>query len=320
LAIEAKGRSAFALQYQLDTSLSDAERYPLKLHDLIVFSTNPEKAPRTLQWGRHTDRLNIIRDIPNLGFSGDHFLRPLFADKDWVDYDQVIIFVDPAGRGKDETAWWVLGQLNGLIYGIHMGHEVADPAEAMWAIANDVKTYKAREVIVEPNYGQGMWVAAFQPILAKVYNGHCSVKESAWAKGQKEVRIIDTLEPVLSSHRLVINEEILRKDAKEDERVYSFAYQLTHITRERNCLSRDDRVDSLAGGVAYYMASMTADPRKARMDQIATEKEQLVEKFEESLNGSGRLWQGRRLVLDEFDEAVWTRPDQWDRVDDVEWA
>ena len=68
------------------------------------------------------------------------------------------------------------------------------------------------------------------------------------------------------------------------------------------------------------MASMTADPRKARMDQIATEKEQMVERFEESLNGTGRLWKGRRLVLDEFDEDMWTRPEDWDRVDDVEWA
>lgn len=319
LAIEAKGRSAFALQYQLDTSLSDAERYPLKLHDLIVFSTNAKKAPRTLQWGRHTDRLNIVKDIPNLGFSGDHFLRPLFTDTEWVDYDQIIIFVDPAGRGKDETAWWVLGQVNGIIYGIHMGYEVADPTTAMWAIANDVKTYGAREVIVEPNFGQGMWVAAFEPILSKVHNGNCSVIESEWAKGQKEVRIIDTLEPVLSSHRLVINEAILRKDVKEDQRAYSFSYQLTHITRDRGCLSHDDRVDALAGGVAHYMRSMSADPRKARMEQIASEKEQLVERFEESLNGSGKLWRGRRLALDDFEEDMWTRPDEWDRVEDVEW-
>jgi hypothetical protein len=69
LKIEAKGRSAYALQYMLDTSLSDAERYPLKLHDLIVFSLNAEKAPRTIQWGPDTDRKNIIKDIPNLGFS-----------------------------------------------------------------------------------------------------------------------------------------------------------------------------------------------------------------------------------------------------------
>jgi hypothetical protein len=83
----------------LDTSLSDAERYPLKLHDLIVFSVNPEKAPRTVQWGPTATRRTIVRDIPNMGFSGDYLLRPLFVDPEWVDYDQIMIYVDPAGRG-----------------------------------------------------------------------------------------------------------------------------------------------------------------------------------------------------------------------------
>ena len=60
---------------------------------------------------------------------------------------------------------------------------------------------------VEPNFGQGMWVAAFQPILAKFWaKGGATVQESEWAKGQKEVCIIDTLEPVLTQHRLVVAE------------------------------------------------------------------------------------------------------------------
>jgi hypothetical protein len=55
---------------------------------------------------------------------------------------------------------------------------------------------------VEPNFGQGMWVAAFQPILTKIWaKGGATVQESEWAKGQKETRIIDTLEPVLTQRR-----------------------------------------------------------------------------------------------------------------------
>jgi hypothetical protein len=302
---ESKGKSAFALQYMLDTSLSDAERYPLKLHDLIVFSTNPVKAPRTVQWGTHTDRKNVINDIPNLGFSGDHLLRPLFVDAEWTDYDQLMIYVDPAGRGRDETAWVVLGQLNGLIYVIDVQGEVGDPHTAMQRIALDVKKYQAREVVVEPNFGQGMWTVAFQPILEKVYPGKCSVKESEWAKGQKEVRIIDTLEPVMASHRLVVNESILKEDAKQDDRVYSFMYQLTHITRDRGCLSHDDRLDAVAGGVAYYMASMAMDTNRAAAEQIAGEKADMIDAFEAALNGEGSLWQGRSCTLDLIDRGVW---------------
>lgn len=309
LKTESKGLSAFALQYMLDTSLSDAERYPLKLHDLIVFSTNVEKAPRTVQWGLDSDRKNLIRDIPNMGFSGDCLMRPLFADSEWVSYDQLMIYVDPAGRGKDETAWAVLGQLNGLIYLIDLQGEKGDPATAMLRIAQDVKKYRVREVVVEPNFGQGMWTVAFTPILNRVYQGACSVKESEWAKGQKEVRIIDTMEPVLASHRLVVNETILREDVKQDDRAYSFMYQLTHITRERGCLSHDDRLDAVAGGIAYYMASMGADVKQAAAAQKADEQMRLIEAFEAALDGEGTLFDGRRFVLDEVPSEVWTSTD-----------
>lgn len=306
LKIESKGASSFALQYMLDTSLSDAERYPLKLHDLIIFSTNPEKAPRTVQWGNDSSLKNIIRDIPNMGFSGDYLLRPLFHDSDWVDYDQIMIYVDPAGRGKDETAWAVLGQLNGLVYLIDLQGEVGDPDTAMRRIAQDVKKWKAREVVVEPNFGQGMWVVAFGPILERVYPGRCSTKESEWAKGQKEVRIIDTLEPVLASHRLVVNEAVLRDDLKIDDRAYSFQYQLTHVTRDRGALTHDDRLDAVAGGVAYFMASMGADTLLSAAEQIEGERERLIEAFDACLDNEASLWNGRRSVLDDIPSETWT--------------
>ena len=38
----AMGRSNFMLQFMLDTSLSDAEKFPLKMADLVVTSVNPE--------------------------------------------------------------------------------------------------------------------------------------------------------------------------------------------------------------------------------------------------------------------------------------
>lgn len=307
IKIEAKGLSAFALQYMLDTSLSDAERYPLKLHDLIVMATNPTLAPRVVQWGPHNDRRNIIKDIPNMGFSGDYLMRPLFLSEEWAKYDGIMIYVDPSGRGKDETAWAVLAQMNGIIYVLWIDGVVGDPAEAQRLIALDAKKWGAKEVVVEPNYGQGIWVLAFQPILEKLYPGQCVVKESEWAKGQKEPRIIDTLEPALASHRIVINEAILRDDLKRDERAYSLMYQLTHITRERGALQHDDRVDSLAGGVAYFMQSLAADTRTAARAQKDAEMEQLTQAFEDSLNGERKLFSRRRASIDEVPVEVWTK-------------
>ena len=39
------GRSGFALQFMLDTRLSDAVRYPLKVSDLIIMDIPTQEAP-----------------------------------------------------------------------------------------------------------------------------------------------------------------------------------------------------------------------------------------------------------------------------------
>ena len=44
------GRSNFMLQFMLDTSLSDAEKFPLKCADLVVTSVNPTSAPEAVVW------------------------------------------------------------------------------------------------------------------------------------------------------------------------------------------------------------------------------------------------------------------------------
>ena len=89
--------------------------------------------------------------------------------------------------------------LNGILYLLKVGHEVADPTKAMIEIAQDARRFNISMIEVEPNFGQGMWVAAFQPILEKTWKGGATVLESEWAKGQIETRIIDTLQPVLTA-------------------------------------------------------------------------------------------------------------------------
>tara|TARA_R100001594_G_scaffold38894_1_gene70364 strand:+ start:13386 stop:15230 length:1845 start_codon:yes stop_codon:yes gene_type:complete len=288
-AIESKGRSAFALQYMLDTSLSDAERYPLKQHDLIVMAANPLKAPLQVQWGRENDKENYVRDIPNLGFSGDHFLRPLFVDKEWEPYESKVLFVDPSGRGADETAWAIVASLNGILYLLESQGFPGDPTEAMTRIALDAKRYDVNTIEVEPNYGQGMWVAAFQPILNDVWKGGCTVVESEWAKGQKELRIIDTLEPVLTQHRLVIHEALARREARSENHTYSLLYQMTHVTRDRGSLKHDDRLDALAGAVAHYQRSMAQDIDQAAKAVLDARFDEEMEDFVEWIEGGGKL-------------------------------
>lgn len=317
---ESKGRSFFALQYQLDTTLSDAERYPLRQQDLIVLETSPLKAPMTLSWGIDTsNRKNVIHDIPNLGFSGDQLLRPLFIDDEWRPYEGKMIFVDPSGRGKDETAWAVMGCLNGVLYLLRIGSVVGDPTQAMREIAMDARRFQVPMIEVEPNFGQGMWVAAFQPILMQLWpRGGATVQESEWAKGQKETRIIDTIEPVLTQHRLVVAESYLRHDVETADRNYSFVYQLTHITRDRGALAHDDRIDAVAGAVAHFQRAMSMDVNQAAKAMKETEMEFEIEDFIESFNQPFQ----RGMRIGNVRVATWSSDDGWsgDSVPEHTWA
>jgi hypothetical protein len=304
---ESKGRAFFALQYQLDTSLSDAERYPLRQQDLIVLETSPLRAPMALSWGIDTsNKKNVIHDIPNLGFSGDQLLRPLFIDDEWRAYESKVIFVDPSGRGKDETAWAIVGVLNGLLYLFKVGAVRADPTRAMQEIALDARRYQVTMIEVEPNFAPGIWISAFQPILYKVWSkGGATVLESEWAKGQKETRIIDTLEPVMTQHRLVVTESFLRSDVETEDRDYSFLYQLTHITRDRGSLVHDDRVDAVAGAVAHYQRAMAMDVDRAAQAMRDQEIDDAIEDMEANLNGPLR----RGLKVDGIRMPTWSSRD-----------
>ena len=52
------GRSGFNLQFMLDTTLNDANRYPLKLNDLIIVSgcSSWDEAPAKYQWASGQDQ------------------------------------------------------------------------------------------------------------------------------------------------------------------------------------------------------------------------------------------------------------------------
>lgn len=57
------GRSGFALQFKLNTRLSDALKYPLKVSDLIVTDVATDSAPARLVWA--SDSQNIINELPS---------------------------------------------------------------------------------------------------------------------------------------------------------------------------------------------------------------------------------------------------------------
>lgn len=277
------GRSGFALQFMLDTSLSDAEKYPLKLSDLMILPLNVDKAPCALQYGSSPELQ--LKDFLNPGFTGDRFYRPFYVDKEWTPYEGRVMTIDPSGRGGDETGYAVVHQLHGSLYvtaagGLKGGYD--DPT--LITLAKIAKENRVNTIVIESNFGDGMFTQIFTPILARYYP--CTIEEIRH-NVQKEKRIIDTLEPVMNRHRLIFSDQVIKEDLKcfngddgatENFRLSLF-YQLTHITKDRGALRHDDRLDALAMAVAYWVNSMGRDENVALESFRDSELDRTLEEF-----------------------------------------
>ena len=250
------GRSNFMLQFMLDTSLSDAEKFPLKMADLIVTSVNPTTAPDSVIWC--SDPKNCIKDAPTVGLPGDYFYSPMQLQGEWEPYQESICSVDPSGRGSDETAAAYISQRNGFLY-LHEMRAYRDgySDNTLLDILRGCKKYKVTKLVVETNFGDGIVAELFKKHLQQTKQG-IDVEEVR-ANVRKEDRIIDTLEPVLNQHRLVVDRSVLdwdyksnKDEAPEKRLLYMLFYQMSRMCREKGAVRHDDRLDCLAQGVKYF--------------------------------------------------------------------
>lgn len=272
------GRSGFKLQFQLDTTLSDADRYPLKLRDLIIMPLDREVAPERVIYG--STESSRIKEIANIGFSGDGFFSPSSVDSSsMMKYNGIYMGIDPSGKGKDATAYCVIAHLNGKLYMLEAdsikGHGYDDVA--LMKLATVAKEYNVNKIVIESNFGDSMFTTIFKPVLYSVYNVY--IEEVRHSK-QKELRIIDTLEPVMNQHRLIVDRGLVERDIKKylsdvEHQSYSLFYQMTHITKDRGSLLHDDALDVVAMVVAQWMRVLVVDPNEAleRSKRQAIDKE-----------------------------------------------
>ena len=149
------GRSNFMLQFMLDTSLSDAEKFPLKMADLVVTSINPTEAPDNVIWC--SDPRNVLKDLPTVGLPGDYFYSPMALQGEWTKYQETICSVDPSGRGADETAACYISQKNGFLY-VHEMRAYRDgySDDTLLDILKGCKKYNVNTMVIESNFGDGI--------------------------------------------------------------------------------------------------------------------------------------------------------------------
>ena len=154
--------------------------------------------------------------------------------------------------------------LNGYLYvaecsGIAGGYS----EKTLSGLAHIAKKHKVNMVLIESNFGDGMFTELLKPILKKIYP--VATEEVRHSK-QKELRIIDTLEPVMNQHKLIFDPKVIQDDfdsvqhhPPEKAQRYMLTYQMTRVTKNRGALAHDDRLDALAMGVAYWVEQMAAD-------------------------------------------------------------
>ena len=264
------GRAGFALQFMLDSRLSDLERYPLKLSDLIVHPLDPGFASPKLVWASSPDL--VLKDVPNVGFSGDYYYKPMEVTEGHEKYTGSVMAIDPSGRGQDETGYAVVKMLASQLFvtdagGIGGGYDKT----TLQKLAKVAKAQSVNRILIESNFGDGMFAQLLKPELAKV-NYSVTIEEVRSVK-QKELRIIDILEPALSNHRVIIDPRIIINDYNTIDKhssknlKYSLFYQLSRLTRERGSLRHDDRLDALSMAVEYWINQMARDIDEA-LDEI----------------------------------------------------
>lgn len=266
-----QGSAYFQLQHMLDTRLMDAERFPLKIGNLVFMSTN-DRAPFYINWS--TAVQNLI-EVPMGMPIKDTFYRGMVPDQtEWGAFTGCHMRIDPSGGGKngDEFAYAVTKFSAGYIHAVDVGGMLGGPTEEnRKKLTAIVAKWKPQQIDIEENYGGGAFRLLWQPDVLKVHK--CAL-EPLFETGQKELRIIDCLETIINAHQLIISEELLRQDIDStshypiDTRMtYSLFWQLARITRDKHSLTHDDRLDALAGSVKFWLERLAQD--KSKLEAMA---------------------------------------------------
>ena len=209
---------------------------------------------------------------------------------DMIPYTGSVMSIDPSGRGKDETGYAIVKMLNGNLFvpdagGIQGGYS----DETLKALCYKAKENNVNTIIVESNFGDGMFVELLKPILFKIHP--CSIEEVRH-NIQKEKRIIDTLEPIMNQHRLILSPKVIKNDydsaqgyPAESQLKYQLIYQMSRITKNRGALTHDDRLDALSIAVNYWVEQMAQDANRNIVDRKEQLLKQELDRFADAYYG-----------------------------------
>ena len=79
--------------------------------------------------------------------------------------------------------------------------------KSLLVIANQ---HNVAKIIAEPNYGGGMFTQLLKRVAQTVYP--CRIEDAEWSTVAKEHRIVDTTEPIMNQHRLIVWPTVIHAD------------------------------------------------------------------------------------------------------------
>ena len=260
-----QGEAYFQLQHMLNTTLSDALRYPLKPEKLVMMRTDMLRAPINVVRGMLSTHM-VDRAVHGFPFK---LSIPATASQEHQKFDSIWAYVDPApgGANADETAYAIGGFLSGNVFvlsagGVPGGYEI----EKLEWLAKHMAKFKVDGITIEKNMGFGAFRQVWTPILRK--HLQCQLDDDL-VTGMKEGRIINTLSPLMGRGGLIIDEAVIEEDEERSSgynpnlrQSYSLFFQLAKMTQTRNALVHDDRVDALEGLVRHFVPAIAQDQEK----------------------------------------------------------
>lgn len=263
-----QGTTFFQLQHMLNTSLADSLKYPLKSDQLIVMRFT-DNVPLEIKRGMTAGQQQLF-DVGGIRLSP---MWPHSISNETAKLTGGVFYIDPAGGGKnaDETGYAHVCYSNAKLFvkrvgGVSGGYSLPQ----LQKLAKTIVEAKPETVIIEKNFGYGAFKEVFLPILRSAPYNYTGKIDEDYVTGQKERRIVDTLEPVIGRGSLIIHESVFREDwestqdySLESRKFYTFAYQFTAMTLQAGSCVHDDRIDALAGAVGYYVKALQLDQAKS---------------------------------------------------------
>lgn len=308
------GNSGFNLQFMLDVTPAEVDKHPLRTRDLILYDCDEKMGHVQIVWGA----TKVENKLQSAGFDGDFYALPAFCSEEMANYTGTVMAIDPSGRGDDETSISIVRNLHGVLYLVcNAGYKDGFGEATLNDIAKKAIRYGVNRWFDELNYGGGMFRQLLKPVMNRVAQEarldpkdpnpnarppSCDEEFNAWSSTNKENRILDTLTPLMRSHRLVVDRRVIEDDMAQaaDDPQYSLIWQMTRMARIKGCLGHEDRVESLSMACSYWTERVKIDQAKAVENHRAAKLDDELKRFKSDGVIIGRR-AARRAARTEYD-------------------